>query len=294
MGIMAQIEESIREFCDWEWVHYLFDVKYVHRVYSYVFHRRLHWFRPTRFTDKLHKFKISREAEALAPYADKYAVRAYVAATIGEKYLVPLIGVYDGVDEIDTDQLPERFVLKATHGSGWNIICTDKKKFDWEEAKEKLSAWLSMNFYKETRERQYKNITPRIVSEEFLDEGPEGLTDYKLHCFKGKVYCIRVQAARAVSLRKSFYDVQWNEMSLNLRKNPRPPVNMPRPKNFEEMLFAAEKLSQPFPYVRVDMYNVNGQVYFGELTFTPNNGQDKFDPDSADETWGAMLPYYRS
>jgi len=278
---MSHFQESIR---------YLFDVKYVNAVYKYVFHRRLNWLHPKRYTDKIHVFKISAVTEKLSRYVDKFAVREHVSSTLGDEYLIPLYGVFNTVEEMDFEKLPKSFVLKATHGSGWNIICPDKDKLDWSQVKEKLDGWLKTNFYDHTRERQYKSIVPRIVCEKLLFENEDGLTEYKIHCFGGKPFCIRVQAGRLKRIRKSFYDLEWNQMDLNyLHTPPTPPAPVDKPKHLKKMLELAEKLAKPFPYVRVDLYNIAGKIYFSELTFTPNNGQDRFDPDFYDEVFGSMI-----
>jgi hypothetical protein len=266
------------------------DLRYVNAVYRYHFGRRLKLWHPTRYTEKLHLFKISPEADKVSAYADKFAVREYVKQTIGEEYLIQLYGVYESVEEIDFDKLPKSFVLKATHGSGWNIICQDKSKLDWPETKRKLSDWLASNFYVLSSERQYNNIPPRLICEELLHEKIDGLTEYKIHCFGGKPYCIRAQAGRLGTMRKSFYDLEWNQMELNnLHIPPTPPAPVEKPKHLEKMLELATKLAKPFPYVRVDLYNINGKIYFSEITFTPNNGQDKLDPDFYDDLFGKMM-----
>lgn len=278
---MAHFRESIS---------YLRELRYVIAVYKYIFGRRMNPIHPRRYTEKLHVFKISKVAESLAPYVDKYAVRPYVAQVIGEEHLIPLLGVYETVEEVDLADLPSEFMLKATHGSGWNIFCPDKKKLDWPEAMEKLHGWLGTNFYELYHERQYKNIPPRLIAEKMLHEHEDGLTEYKIHCYAGKAQTIRAQAGRLGKIRKSFYDLDWNQLPFNyLHKPPTPPAPVGKPERLNEMILLAEKLAAPFPYVRVDLYNIKGKIYFSELTFSPNNGQDVFDPDFYDLKYGKMI-----
>lgn len=263
------------------------------KLYKERFGVRLNWRQPTRFSEKLLMFKISTAAEAMTRYADKYEVRSYVEKTIGAKYLIPVLGVYESVAEIDTATLPSAFVLKATHGSDWNIICPDKSRLDWEEAQKKLQKWLQTNFYSAFfAERQYRTMKPRIICEEYLPT-PNGLIDYKFHCFRGKPVFIRAMRDRSTDIKKSTYDLNWKRVPVKYLKGPGqdayPDVNLPRPGNLQEMIEVATKLSARFPYVRVDLYNLNGKVYFGELTFTPNAGLDIFEPDSYDFAYGALF-----
>ncbi len=236
---------------------------------------------------------MSSEAEKISWLADKYEVRSYVKKTIGNKYLIPLLNIYSSEHEIDLEKLPKSFVLKCTHGSNWNIICKDKSKLDWPIEKIKLHEWLNSNFYFNFAERQYRNIKARIVCEKFLGDS-NGLIDYKFHCFAGKAEFIRIMVGRQDNMKRSSYDLDWNLITsfkyLNDKNlNSYPEAILPKPKNLKKMIEIAEKLSKPFSYVRVDLYNVKGQIFFGELTFTPNAGLDIHSPDTFDEKFGSMI-----
>ncbi|HKC04974.1 MAG TPA: ATP-grasp fold amidoligase family protein [Patescibacteria group bacterium] len=272
-------------------INYFFDRLYVSLMYVLFFSRKLNWKHPTRYTEKIQIFKISNEAESLSSFVDKYEVRKYVEKTVGTQYLVPILGVFDDVSQIDLKALPRQFVLKTTHGSGWNVICKDKNKVDWNKEFSNLSLWMKKNYYNSPgRERQYKNIKPKIICEKYIFEGKEGLIDYKIYCFSGKPYCIRAMVGRYTHLRKSTYDLDWKPYPLNFIFNPPIPLaHIPKPKNLQKMIRIAAKLSAPFPEVRVDLYNVDGQIYFGELTFTPSGGLERFDPDSCDEMFGSFF-----
>lgn len=265
------------------------------KLYEQRFGIKLNWRNPARFSEKLLLFKISTAAEKVTQYADKYEVREYVERTVGKKYLIPLLGVFNSVKEIDPILLPSAFVLKATHGSDWNIICPDKSQLDWEAAKLKLERWLQINFYSAFfAERQYRTMQPRIICEQYMPS-EKGLTDYKIHCFRGKPEFIRVMSDRFTNMKKGTYDLNWNREPVKYLKGreegPYPDAVIPRPENLEEMLEVATKLAQPFPYVRVDLYNIDGRVYFGELTFTPNAGLDIYEPDSYDFKYGALFDF---
>ncbi len=177
-------------------------VRQAFALYHHRFGKKLNWRNPTRFSEKIHLFKISALAESVRQFADKYVVRDYVTNSIGSEYLIPLLGVYPSVSEINLEKLPNSFVLKCTHGSNWNIICGDKTKLDWPREKTKLTTWLSSNFYLHFAERQYRKMKPRIVCEKYIGTA-EGLTDYKFHCFGGKPAFIRVMTGRSTDIKKA-------------------------------------------------------------------------------------------
>ncbi len=225
--------------------------------------------------------------------ADKYRVRQYVSERVGSEYLIPLIGVFESTDEIDWDALPDRFVIKANHGSGWNVLIHDKSKADWPDLCERLNIWLKANFYNKHRERQYKNMKPVLIIEEMLiDTAGNVPDDIKVHCFDG---CdgrkLIIQVARWIDGVRclDFYDVNWNRYNFRLRKRPNFNDGMPRPKLLDEILSVAKKLSDDFEYVRVDFYEVENRLYFGELTFTQGAGFLGFYPDAADFELGSLI-----
>lgn len=218
--------------------------------------------------------------------ADKYLVRDYVRQKIGEKYLVKLL--WHGVDprKIPFDDLPSKCVIKTNHGSGWNIILSDS--VNREDVVKKLRKWLKENFYWTAREYHYYKIPPQIIIEEFLDDGePQGLQDYKFWCFNGQPD--HVQIRNHSHSINPVYDPEWKKLALCNRdgyEDDFKDVEIKKPENFQEMLLMASKLASDFDFVRVDLYNIRGKIYFGELTFIPSAGELKFKPESWDLVLG--------
>jgi hypothetical protein len=268
------------------------DKQYLKLVYWGETGKRLNIIDPKSFNEKLQWLKLNDRKPEYRIYVDKYAVRSYIAETIGEEYLIPLIGVYDKVEEIDWDSLPDKFVLKCTHGSGSNIICPDKNKLNIEEAKKKLKKWMNKNWYWFGREWPYRNVKPRILCEKYLvDESGKELIDYKFMCFNGEVKCIFVCSNRnsPLGLNIDIYNVDWNLMPFGRPNSPRTGVKIPKPRNFNKMIEFAEKLAKDIPFIRVDFYEVDGHLYFGELTFYPTSGFGKFTPEYYDDILGSWL-----
>lgn len=247
---------------------------------------------PQTLNEKLQWLKLYNRRDQLTRLVDKYGVREFVAKTVGEEYLVPVLGVWESFDEIDFGKLPDQFVLKCTHDSGGLVICKDKSKLDLDAARKKIEKSLKSNYYKLWREWPYKNVPPRIIAEQFLEVSEEeGLPDYKLSCFDGHVDCIMVCVDRHLNdVKFFFFDKDWNFIRRNHYDDKVPDgFTLPRPEHLEEMIAAAEKLSKGMPYVRVDFYSVKGKVYFGEMTFFPDSGFDLDISRKSDEYWGAML-----
>ena len=249
---------------------------------------------PQTFNEKLQWLKLNHLDPLQAQCADKYSVRKYVADQIGEEYLIPMLGLYRSATEIDFDALPERFVLKGTHGSGQVIVCPDKSKLNTIEARSKAGKWLRTNFYRVGRERVYKNIQPGVIAEEFL-EGPNGRPppDYKIFCFHGEPKYIEMDFDRFIGQSRTIYDLNWNPLDMELEKpaNPNPPPDPPE--ELEEMIRISQTLSRSFPFVRVDLYAVSGKVYFGEMTFFPGKGVLRFRPEEFDYAFGRELDLKR-
>ena len=244
---------------------------------------------PRSLSEKIQWLKLNHRDPLLPRCVDKYLARKYVAQTVSEDILVPLIGVYESVDEVLFEDLPDAFVLKATHGSGWNLLCRSKAVFDVEQARQAMASWLSSNFHGVGREWAYREIQPRIVCEEFLreDDG-EPPTDYKLFCFHGEPEFIQADFDRFQSHRRNLYDTEWNLLPCTL-EYPGDPRNHEAPALLGEMLEVARKLSRHFPFVRVDLYATGSQVYFGELTFYPGKGVERFSPVEYDRKFGDLL-----
>ena len=263
---------------------------FIRAQYRAAFGRPPYLDRPQDFNEKMQWLKLNWREEKLSVLADKFAVRDVVAAQAGPEILNELYGVYDRAEEINFAVLPKQFVLKATHGCGWNIICPDKKALDWEEARRKLACWLRNNYYFIGREWAYRDIKPRLICERYLhDRQGNPPIDYKIFCFNGVPRSISVCLERFVDLHYATYDTDWNKMDFFYEGIKDPVTPVPRPPNLDAMLEIARKLSVGLPFVRVDLYLVKGRIIFGELTFYPNNGIVKITPQRWLDQYGEWL-----
>lgn len=242
---------------------------------------------PKTMNEYICSTKVSDAKLGYAIYTDKYEVRDYVRKTVGNKYLNKVIGIYDSFDEIDFDQLPDAFAMKATHGSSYNIIVSDKSKLDRTEAKKKFDRWLGENFYYKDREKNYKNIKPRIMCDAFLQPSDGQLEEYKLFCFKGKVGFIQHNKQISGKRYDNIFDAQWNILPVKYGYGSF--TGDKKPQNGNELIVVAEKLAEPFELVRVDLYNVDGRIVFSELTFHSGGGLIPFEPREYDRKFGKML-----
>ncbi len=247
---------------------------------------------PKTFNEKLQWLKLHDRKPEYTIMVDKYKVREYVANTIGEQYLIPLIAVYDKAEDIDFNKLPQKFVLKCNHNSGVGMcICKDKSKINIRKVRKGLNKGLKQDYYLTGREWPYKNVERKIVCEQFMEdkESPD-LKDYKFMCFNGEVKCSFVCSERfsGEGLKVTFFDRDWQVMPFT-RHYPKSEKVIEKPKNYELMIELAEKLSKNIPFVRVDFYEVNGKVYFGELTFFPGNGLEEFEPEEYDKMLGDYI-----
>lgn len=247
---------------------------------------------PQTFNEKLQWLKLHDRNPLYTRMVDKYEAKKYVADIIGEEYIIPTLGVWNHFDEIDFDQLPEQFVLKCTHDSGSIVICKERDKLDKKAAKEKLERGLRYNYYyRGGFEWPYKNVKPRIIAEKFLvDESQTELKDYKIMCFGGKAKCSFTCTGRNTDrgLHVTFYDREWQKMPFARHyKAESEPV--PRPRNYEKMVELTEKLAASLKFARVDFYEVNGWIYFGEITFFPGNGMEEFSPVEWDYRLGEWI-----
>lgn len=273
------------------------DKAYVIKHYRKVFHKTPNLHPPITMNEYLTWRKLF-DRNPLLPYcSDKYRVREYVAQKIGDTYLVPLLAVADNIKKIDFDKLPDRFVIKVNHGSGQNIIVKDKHLENLEIVKVRLHYWMKRSHYYNNREWQYKEIKPMIIVEELLlDKNGNVPNDYKFHVFGGKVEMIQVDTDRFEMHKRIFYSPEWEELPFNWvpvdkSDHPKYPKALPQPKPaaLKKMIQLAEKLAEDFPYVRVDFYYINEKIYFGELTFTHENGLAKFFPDHYDTFYGKKI-----
>lgn len=245
--------------------------------------RWINWSNPQTLDDKINWLKFNSDTSLWTLLSDKLAVRDYVESKGLKFILVKLYGKWDSADEIDFDNLPKSFVLKTNHGSGTNIIVKDKSELDFNDAKKKLGEWLKLRFGWPT-EPHYLKIEPVVIAEEFLVDNDHdfssSLIDYKVWCLSGKPYCIWACYSRTVeSVYVRTYDLNWNyrrECSIFTDHYREGKIDIPKPQSLTQMLDAAKRLSEGFPEVRVDFYEVNGKLYFGELTFTSNRGCQDF------------------
>lgn len=238
---------------------------------------------PITMDEKLQWLKLYNRNPSYQKMVDKFESKKYISKLIGDKYIIPTLGVWDTFDSINFDELPEQFVLKCTHDSGSIAICKDKSTFDYEEAKRKLEKGLKRNIFWHTREWPYKNLPPRIIAEKYMTDKSGGLVDYKFYCFDGYVDCVLVCIDRHLKDTKFyFFDKDWNLKRLNVRgKNAPEDFTLPKPECIDEMFEIASKLSKGMPFIRVDLYENNGKIFFGELTFFPDSG---FDPNRLPES----------
>ena len=265
------------------------DIPYIKSRYLWRLKAEINLDEPQRFTEKLQWLKIYSRKPIYTALADKVAVRDYVAEKIGSQYLTKAYGIYEKSSEIAWDKLPNKFVLKANHGSKWVIRCTNKKSLDKKRTCQKLDNWLKSNYYFSAREWQYNNISPKILIEEFL-EGDKtlGLLDYKVWCFNGKPKYIEVFADRFTSIKSAFYDLDWVKLSEKVTY-PMIVKEIPRPVQLDEMIEIADSLADGIPFVRVDLYNFSNRIVFGEMTFTPVSGFLGIEPESFDYFLGQEL-----
>lgn len=252
---------------------------------------------PQTFNEKIQWLKLNDRNPKHTMLVDKYEAKRLVADTIGESHIIPTLGVWDKFDDIDFSILPNQFVLKCTHDSGGLIICRDKKKFNKKSAKKKIEKCLKHNFYYGQREWAYKNIKPRIIAEEYMEDetakqlGSSGLTDYKIFCFNGKPEFIYVFCGleNHETAQIGFLTMEW-EFADFKRSDYQSLTALPdKPKRFDEMIEYARKLSKNEKFVRIDFYEINTRVYFSEVTYYPCSGYMPFDPIEWDNKIGRML-----
>lgn len=245
---------------------------------------------PKTFNQKTQWLKVYDSTKTKGQLADKYLVRQFIEDKIGAEYLVPLLGVYESVDDIDFDALPNRFVLKATHGSGWNIVVPDKSELSISDTKWKLKKWLEMDFsYLHGFELHYRYCQPRIIAEEYLDDLSSGsVDDYKVYCFNNGEPIVLVCKDRYSDggMRTAYYDASWNKL---FRDACEETCDFKRPPHLDEMIRLSEQLAQGFAFVRVDWYESTCGLLFGEMTFTSGSGTENLDPPEWNRTMGDRI-----
>lgn len=271
------------------------DKEYLEKIFKASMGYSLSLENPQTFNEKLQWLKFYDRKPAYTMMVDKYKVRAYIKETIGEEYLIPLLGVWDKAEDIDFDKLPNQFVLKCNHNSGLGMyICKDKSKLTENQIKairKNLTKGLQQDYYLTGREWPYKNVPRKIIAEKYMEDKETGeLMDYKFMCFNGKVNCCFVCNNRfSVSgLNVTFYDTDWKVMPFerHYRRSNKP---IDKPINYDKMVECAERLSKDIPFVRTDFYEINGKLYFGEITFYPGSGLEEFQPKEWDKKIGDWI-----
>lgn len=246
---------------------------------------------PQTFSEKLQWLKLYNRKPEYTQMVDKYEVKKYVADKIGEEYIIPTLGVWDKVDDIDFDTLPNQFVLKTTHDSGGVVICKDKNTFDTDKAKKILNKSIKKDYYVISREWPYKNVKPRIIAEQYMvDESGYELKDYKFFCFNGEPKYCQVISGRKECMSIDFYNKEWIHQPFHEpKKYPFSEKKIIKPINYEKMISMASQLSAGIPFVRIDFYSIYKDIYFGEITFFPTSGMGGFKPEEWDFTFGSWI-----
>ena len=266
------------------------DKPYLQIFYYAEFGKFIDFKNPKTFNEKLNWLKLYYRRPDLITLVDKYEVKKYIADKIGEQYVIPTLGVWDKFEDINFNELPNQFVLKCTHDSGGLVVCKDKSKLNLKEVKAKIEKSLTNNYYLWTREWPYKGVKPRIIEEKYMEDQETGeLRDYKFFCFNGEPKLMFVASERGLKNTKfDFYDMQFHHMNI-VQHYPNSECSIEKPEHFEKMVMLAEKLSAGFPHVRVDFYEANGQVYFGEMTFYHFGAIVPFETEEWDKKIGDWL-----
>lgn len=272
-------------------LNYIPDKIYLKIMYRELLEKKLDLKNPRTFNEKIQWLKLYDRKNIYVNMVDKLVAKNYVKNISEEINIIPTLGVWKCFDEIDFDTLPDSFVLKCTHDSGGIAICKNKREFNINEAKNKINKNIKKNFFYYGREWPYKMVKPQIIAEEYLeDRSTRDLKDYKFFCFNGEVKCFKIDINRFLNHRANYYDVRGNLLPFG--EESLPPdyeANIQMPKNLSKMIELAEKISEDIPFLRVDFYEVNGKIFFGELTFYPASGFGKFTNELWDKKLGEWL-----
>lgn len=260
----------------------LSDEAYLSLIYRKRFGKSIDLKKPQGFNEKLQWLKINQRTSLMTICADKARVREYIQATIGDKYLIPLVGIYEQWEDIEWNSLPEQFAMKANNSSGMNIICKDKNKLNTTDVALEVNSWFKKNYYYDKREWQYKNITPRIVVEELLlDSSYNVPSDIKVHCFKQAndnfEFIIQVDEDRFGEHKQAYFDENWQQLDIefsskSFKTKSKLSSDTERPPLLGEVLKLAKSVAKPFCYSRIDFFIVEDKIYFGEVTFHHHSG----------------------
>lgn len=267
------------------------DKMYIQIFYFVRFKKRINLKNPKTFNEKINWLKLNDRKDIYTTMVDKYAVKEYVKNIIGEEYIIPTLGIYDNFDDIDFTSLPNQFVIKCTHDSGGIVIVKDKSGLDIEKTKKKINQCLKLNYYYSSREWPYKNVKPQIMIEPYLeDTRKQELIDYKFFSFSGKTEYVFIATNRQGkgSTYFDFFDINFNHLDVT-NGHFMNPVTPEKPINYSKMIELSQQLSKDLPHVRVDFYEVDGKVYFGELTLYHNGGLVPFIPNEYDIRLGDCI-----
>lgn len=266
------------------------DRAYIQMYYFAHFKKFCNLKNPKTYNEKLNWLKLHDKNPIYTRIVDKFEAKEYVKDIIGDQYIIPTLGVWDNFDDIDFDELPQQFVLKCTHDSEGLVIVKDKDKLDKEMAKNKIESALKQNFFYIGREWPYKNVKPRIIAEKYMEDHIDGeLRDYKFFCFDGEPKAMFVASDRASdNVKFDYFDLNFNHLDIK-QKYPHAEQPLRKPVTFEKMIELSKVLSKGFPHVRVDFYEVDGQLYFGELTFYHFSGYMPFEPNKWDKIFGDWI-----
>ena len=264
---------------------------YVKIYYQYYTGKKLDLDHPKEFNAKIQWLKVYYKNPLLTKLVDKYAVREYVKERVGEKYLNDLLAVYNKVQEVDFDALPDAFVIKGVHGCHFNLIVPDKSQLNPLKARYLMTKWMHKNqYYRGGLEWAYKNVPPRLIAERYLSEmGKNVIDDYKFFCYSGIPKFVQIDIGRGIENYRCFYDMDWNKQPFVVGRTVLYEEELTPPVNFAEMKSVATKLAAEFPFVRVDLYNIDGRIVFGEMTFYPSDGRNEFRPEEYNRILGDYL-----
>lgn len=266
------------------------DKAYIQIYYFAHFKKFCNLKNPKTYNEKLNWLKLNDRNPLYRKIVDKYEVKEYVSNIIGNEYIIPTLGVWDYFEDIDFEALPEQFVLKCTHDSEGLVIVKDKSKLDKEFVKQKIKISLKQNFYYIGREWPYKNVKPRIIAEQYMEDHIYSeLRDYKFFCFDGNPKAMFIASDRASgNVKFDYFDLDFGHLDIK-QKYSHTDKPLRKPETFEKMIELSKILSEGFPHVRVDFYEVDGKVYFGELTFYHFSGFMPFEPSRWDDKFGSWL-----
>ena len=267
------------------------DETFLKMAYKRKFGKELDLNNPVTFNEKLQWLKLNDRKPEYTEMVDKFMAKKYVASIIGQEHIIPTLGVWSRFDDIDFDKLPTQFVLKCTHDSGGLVVCKDKSNLNKKAAKKKIEKSMKTNYYKGGREWPYKNVKPQIIAEEYMEDiSGNGLTDYKFYCFNGTMKFVMINSDRNSDkpTKADYFDRDFNWLDFTWGYS-HAEIRPEKPEKYEEMVFLAEKLSKGLPHIRVDFYECNGKVYFGELTFYDGSGFDAIEPIEWEYKIGKMI-----